>query len=82
MELSNVRAVIDARGHQEECGAGQPASGSAESFGSRHDVTLELHEPVTVHGLTFGRKEVLSIHLTLDDPDAFLAELARAGTAS
>jgi len=76
VELANVKEVIDARGSE-----GAPDEGSAEEsgpvgkFGSRHDVTLELHEPVKVYELFGAGEEVKSIRIGLDGPEEFLEAL-------
>lgn len=72
VELSNVREVIDARGEEAEPTEEDEQVGK---FGSRHDVTLELHEPVRVHELFGGGEEVSIIHIGLDAPDEFLEAL-------
>jgi hypothetical protein len=79
VDLGNVSAVVDARALVQNEKA-KPAEDDEDvmTFGSRHDVTLELKEPIAVYGLTFGRVEATTIQLALDDPDAFLAALTRA----
>ena len=76
IELANVRAVVDARGLEpDKTDKRKDGEDGLVTFGSRHDVTLELFEPVAVYGLMIGRLEATTIQLTLDDPDAFLATL-------
>ena len=76
VELANIRAVVDARGLEpDKADKRKDGEDGLVTFGSRHDVTLELAEPVAVYGLMIGRVEATTIHLALDDPDAFLAAL-------
>lgn len=84
VELGNIRAVIDARQAEAEQSAATDAggddddSGTAATFGSRHDVTLELREPIAVYGLVGSRQGVTTVRLALDEPDEFLEELSVA----
>ena len=79
VDLGNVSAVVDARALvQDEKAKPAEDDEGVMTFGSRHDGTLELKEPVAVYGLTFVRGQATTIQLALDDPDAFLAALTRA----
>lgn len=79
VELANIQAVIDARQAVTEPAAGtEDDTDTRAAFGSRHDVTLELHEPIAVRGLMGGKPGVTTVRLALDEPEELLEALAVA----